>query len=82
MPLKFHQVKITNTDKTGLPMGTVVELDGKNLSFVKEVAFHQSNEEFTTVSIKIIGKMEFISDGCALILILHDDRKFRVLEEV
>lgn len=78
----FHQVKITNTDKNGLPMGTHIEVDGKPMSLVQEVGFKQSLDEFMTVSLKIIGKVDFVSDGCCVIMITEDGRKFRVLEEV
>lgn len=80
--MDFHKVKISNSDPTGLPMGTIVELDGKPLSFVKEVGFHQSDKDFTTIHLLIIGKVDFVSDGSALILMTEDGRKFRVIEEV
>jgi len=79
---RFHKVKITNSDPNGLPMGTYVEIDGKPISYVKEVEFHQSDKDFTTVKLFLIGEVDFVSDGCTVILIMEDGRKFRVLEEM
>ena len=80
--MDFHKVKISNQDPSGMPMGTVVELDGKPVSGVREVGFHQGLHDFTVVSMTLIGHIDFVSEGAHVIFITEDGRKFRVIEEV